>query len=94
MGAALYVCFKASTELVDAAGLLGCCASQRRRSPLQNLPEAKQRKLVSAMANQSEPFGWSLTSSCKVFPVSIDGTIAGWIIRLLKLKRKGGRKSK
>jgi hypothetical protein len=46
------------------------------------------------MANQSEPFGWSLTSSCKVFPVSRDGTIAGWRIRLLKLKRKGGRKSK
>jgi hypothetical protein len=46
------------------------------------------------MANQSEPFGWSLTSSCKVFPVSREGTIAGWRIRLLKLKREGGRKSK
>jgi hypothetical protein len=40
------------------------------------------------MANQSEPFG-CLTSYCKVFPVSRDKTIAGWIIRLLK--RKGGK---
>jgi hypothetical protein len=65
-----------------------------RRSRLQQLPEVKQRKLISVMANQSERFGWSLTSSCKVFPVSREGTIAGWRIRLLKLKRKGGRKSK
>jgi hypothetical protein len=66
-----------------------------RRSRLQQLSEVEQQKLISAMADQSEPFGWSLTSSCKVFPVSRDGTIAGWRIRLLKLKRKGGgRKSK
>jgi hypothetical protein len=65
-----------------------------RRSRLHQLSEVEQRKLISAMANQSEPFGWSLTSSCKVFPVSRDGPITGWRIRLLKLKRKGGRKSK
>jgi hypothetical protein len=60
-----------------------------RRSRLQQLSEVEQRKLISAMAEQLEPFGWSLTSYCKVFPVSIYAAIAGWRIRLLK--RKGGK---
>jgi hypothetical protein len=34
-----------------------------RRSRLQQLLEVEQRTLISAMANQSEPFGWSLTIS-------------------------------
>jgi hypothetical protein len=59
-----------------------------RRSRLKQLLEVEQRKLISVMANQSESFGWSLTSYCKVFPVSRDETIAGWRIHLLK--RKGG----
>jgi hypothetical protein len=46
-----------------------------RRSRLQQLSEVEQRKLISAMANQLEPFGWSLTSSCKVFPISRDGPV-------------------
>jgi hypothetical protein len=60
-----------------------------RRSRFQGFLDLEQRKLCSVLANQSEPFEWSLTMSCKVFPVTTYGVIAGWRIHLVK--RKGGK---
>jgi hypothetical protein len=57
-----------------------------RRSRLQQLSEVEERKLISALSNKSEPFGWSLTTSCKVSQVS-----TGWRIGL---RRRPGGKSK
>jgi hypothetical protein len=57
-----------------------------RRSRLQQLSEIKEYKLVSALANQLEPSGCSLTANCQVFPIS-----SGWRIRLC---RRNGGKSK
>ena len=55
-----------------------------RRSRLQQLSQVEERKLVSALSNQSEPFGWSLTTGCRVSEVS-----TGWRISLRK--RPGGK---
>ena len=55
-----------------------------RISRLQQLSEVEERKLVSALSNKSEPFGWSLTTGCKVSQVS-----TGWRIGLRK--RPGGK---
>jgi hypothetical protein len=60
-----------------------------RRSRIQAPSQVELRKLCSALANQSEPFGWTLTSSCKVFPVITGGVIVGW--RICLIKRKGER---
>ena len=57
--------------------------SLARRSRLQHLSEVEELKLVSALSNQSELFGWSLTASCRVSQVS-----TGW--RISVRRRKGG----
>jgi hypothetical protein len=59
---------------------------KRTQSGTQNRLKFQNRTFISGMTNQSEPFGWSITSSCRVFPVSRDGTIAGWIIRREEIK--------
>jgi hypothetical protein len=63
-----------------------------RRSRIHQMSEVEERKFLSALSNQMDPFGWCLTASCKIIPVKRNERIAAWRIRLLK--RRGGKSNK
>jgi hypothetical protein len=65
---------------------------QARRSRLHQMSKVEERKFLSALSDQMDPFGWCLTYSCKIIPVKRDERITAWRIRLLK--RGGGKSSK
>jgi hypothetical protein len=79
------VAAKIVSDAVAKSQLANTYYLARTRSELQQLLEVKERKLVSALSNQSETFGWSLTSSCRVS----QGLIV-WRIGLRR-RRNGGK---